>query len=126
LKLEGGKKTFNPIKYGIISSLSSFFTPLFLFFFTFFSCCLEIDNKLATNFPLTLYAKDKFGKKTHENTHQSPMYKKSLWGSAQNLAYVHQQESFTTSKLLQLTINAHTTQIQFALEKSLARSSQYK
>jgi hypothetical protein len=38
----------------------------------FYSCenCWEIDNKLANNFPTTLYVKDKFELKIHENTHQ--------------------------------------------------------
>ena len=35
-------------------------------------------HQLTTNFPPELYAKNKFGKNTHENTHQS----KSLRGSA--------------------------------------------
>ena len=56
---------------------------------------------------------------TQKNTHQSHMYTKNLHGSAHNLAYVHQHESSTMSKFLQLTVHAHTTQIHFTPEKSL-------
>jgi hypothetical protein len=38
--------------------------------------------------------------------------------------YIHQQESSTMSKFLQLIVHAHTTQLHFAPKKSLIHSSQ--
>jgi hypothetical protein len=49
--------------------------------------------------------------------------KEIIRGSA-NTAYIHQQESSTMSKFLQLTVHAHTTQLHLAPEKSLIHSSQ--
>jgi short-subunit dehydrogenase involved in D-alanine esterification of teichoic acids len=40
---------------------------------------VEIDNKLTTNFPTALYAKYKFGMKTHENTHITYVHKELTW-----------------------------------------------
>jgi hypothetical protein len=40
---------------------------------------VEIDNKLTTNFLIALYAKYKFGMKTHENTHITYVHKELTW-----------------------------------------------
>jgi hypothetical protein len=59
---------------------------------------------------------------THKYTHEITR-QEIIRGSA-NIAYIHQQESFTMSKFLQLTIHAHITQLHFASEKSRIHSSQ--
>jgi hypothetical protein len=59
---------------------------------------------------------------TYNYTHKI-IRQEIIRGSA-NTAYIHQQESFTMNKFLQLTVHAHTTQLHFASEKSLIHSSQ--
>jgi hypothetical protein len=59
---------------------------------------------------------------THKYTHKITR-QEIIRGSA-NTAYIHQQESSTMSKFLQLTVHAHTTQLHLAPEKSLIHSSQ--